>query len=503
MAAQEGKLTAVIRFPGADYTQRAVLAAAQRVLPLDSTAFVTDVDDGEAAEKLCAERSKTRERMLFFSDYDLLPFEALLRHSDHFLSSSYIIRKALIRKHYLAHALHTYQLKHGESATQSKAVTPTTWHVEINFADELDELLMDDLYDLNDQLEANESREEDQQKWFILKPAMADRGNGIRLFASLDRLRDIFEEFEDSDSDEEEDDDEGAEDAEDASAKGGKDTAVMTSQLRHFVIQEYVSSPLLLQAPSPSQPPSPRKFHLRAYVLCVGALKVYLADEMLALFAPLPYVAPGTTAADDAANDFTSDDLRRHLTNTCLQAKDQPVGATKVSEENVFLFSELEGMQRSSSNSAGEGPQAPQHLTKADLSQIKQGVVDVLATTFTACATAGSIHWQMWPNAFEVFGIDLLVESTIPGVSTQTESDEASPPFRVWLLEINAQPDFAQTGSRLEPTIEHLFTRVFDLAVTPFFAGEQHAERPAPAVPGESVNGMTLCLDLELSKAWK
>lgn len=54
---------------------------------------------------------------------------------------------------------------------------------------------------------------------------MADRGNGIRLFNSRDTLEQIFREFDESD-------DEGEEDNADAN-----DTAVITSQLRHFVIQ--------------------------------------------------------------------------------------------------------------------------------------------------------------------------------------------------------------------------------------------------------------------------
>lgn len=54
---------------------------------------------------------------------------------------------------------------------------------------------------------------------------MADRGMGIRLFNTREALEQIFQEFEslDSDSGENEDEDNG--------------TAVVTSQLRHFVIQ--------------------------------------------------------------------------------------------------------------------------------------------------------------------------------------------------------------------------------------------------------------------------
>ncbi|KAE8234942.1 hypothetical protein CF326_g8 [Tilletia indica] len=502
------RLTAVIRFPGADYTQRSVLAAARRVLPSTSTSFVTDIEDGTATEELCSQEG---EQILFFCDYDLLPFEGLLRHSDRLLCSSYVIRKALIRKHYLAHALHSYQLKQGgDEALPAKEVTPRTWHIEINFADELDELLLDDLYDLNAELEDNEGREPVERKWFILKPAMADRGNGIRLFDSLEQLQNIFEVFEEADDDNDDDDDD-AEQAEQeqgqANSNRDRDTAVITSQLRHFVIQEYVSSPLLLCPTSPSQPALPRKFHLRAYVLCVGALKVYLADEMLALFAPLPYSRPGADHDESHKNDsYASDDLRRHLTNTCLQSEGPKDGTSKVSEENVFLFSELQGMPfvRSQGQSTANIPSETiasdslPVLSNAHLTQIKEAAVDVLATTFTACATTGTIHWQMWPNAFEIFGIDLLVESTGPS-SSDTDKDAAKDEFKVLLLEINAQPDFAQSGSRLEPTIEHLFGRTFELAVQPFF---DKSDSVPPSTVGQSDSGMTLCLDLQLSKAW-
>ncbi len=42
----------------------------------------------------------------------------------------------------------------------------------------------------------------------------------------------------------------------------------------------YISSPLLIDG---------RKFHIRAYVLCVGSLSVYVYSEALALFAGKEY----------------------------------------------------------------------------------------------------------------------------------------------------------------------------------------------------------------------
>jgi hypothetical protein len=55
---------------------------------------------------------------------------------------------------------------------------------------------------------------------------MADRGNGIRMFNSKAALENVFEEFEDAESDDEDD-----------SREEEDKTAVVTSQLRHFVIQ--------------------------------------------------------------------------------------------------------------------------------------------------------------------------------------------------------------------------------------------------------------------------
>lgn len=54
---------------------------------------------------------------------------------------------------------------------------------------------------------------------------MADRGNGIRIFNSRERLESILEEFEEDSDDQATDDDDEV------------DTAVVISQLRHFVIQ--------------------------------------------------------------------------------------------------------------------------------------------------------------------------------------------------------------------------------------------------------------------------
>jgi len=219
------------------------------------------------------------EASLQWSSYESISFETILANPRK-LCNSYIFRKALIRKHFLANTVQTWLSKHTDSIL-GKSV-PKTYLLECDYSDYLDEAL-NESYELREALEESQN----ERRYFILKPSMADRGQGIRLFSTREELEQIFEEF-DVDSDEEEED---------------GDTGVIASQLRHFVVQEYVSRPLLLQSVRPG-----RKFHIRAYVVAFGAIKVWLWSEMLALFAGEMYAPPSSTS-----------ELGAHLTNTCLQ----------------------------------------------------------------------------------------------------------------------------------------------------------------------------------------
>lgn len=111
---------------------------------------------------------------------------------------------------------------------------PKTWDLEISFADELDEMWGDELWDLGAAMDDQAGeQDEKRKKWWILKPGMADRGMGIRMFNSKEALQEIFEGFE-----EEEEDEEDGKDTERGRDEDSRDdTAVVTSQLRHFVIQ--------------------------------------------------------------------------------------------------------------------------------------------------------------------------------------------------------------------------------------------------------------------------
>lgn len=160
-------------------------------------------------------------KLLQWSTYDAINHELTYARPSQVLSCTYVIRKALIRKHYLARCIQNYVTKHPESVLALSV--PQTWDFELRFADELDELWSDELWDLGQELD-----KEAKTKWYILKPGMTDRGMGIRLFHTKEDLVSIFEEFE-------EDSDEEAED--EASEPSPNDTSIVTSHVRHFVIQ--------------------------------------------------------------------------------------------------------------------------------------------------------------------------------------------------------------------------------------------------------------------------
>ena len=374
--------------------------------------------------------------VLQFRSYESLDFDHALQHPTTSLISAYVIRKALIRKHYLSNTISTWIVKHPGSSLQDHFKAAV--HFELDYAEFLDEALVD-AWDLNESLACNNMLHEasNGRRWWILKPGMSDGGNGIRLFSSLEELRTIFEEWEveDEDEDEEDEEDEDADDAENQPfhgrstleiLEGGRNGSApkhgtMTSQLRHFIAQPYIHPPLLLEAKGS------RKFHIRVYVVAVGALKVYVFKEMLALFAAKPYRALLQETDDEMI------DLARHLTNTCFQGE-------LTRESSVYRFWEV----------------GDRGIPGDDWkSQVWEQICAVAGEVFEAAAREQMVHFQTLPNAFEIFGVDFLVDAEL----------------QVWLLELNAFPDFKQTGDELrDVVIGGLFEEAIRVAVTPFFA---------------------------------
>ncbi|CAK9779465.1 hypothetical protein CC85DRAFT_309441 [Cutaneotrichosporon oleaginosum] len=434
------RLSAFVNFPS-PYTQSLLERALVAVLPALS---LSSSPPDEAAPP-----------RLQWADYDLLAFD-VPRHDARFLISSYVYRKALIRKHQLHTTVAEYLAKCEHRGVESALVRgmPKGWVLDIQFADELDEMLMDDLYELDAGMRENEGREEDERAWFILKPGFAERGQGIRMFSTEDELRAIFEEFEPPSSDEEDEEElarhTGEIDLDAEEEEGG--TAILTSHMRHFVIQEYVPRPVLFDLHEGSDDALlGQKFHLRAYVLVTGAYTVHLAHTMLALFSGSPYTPPRNVEGEL--------DLRPHLTNTCLQtdAFGQPVGE----DDLVRLFWDLEAATALTRTKGGYA--AAGVVDHAWLEATFAKVGDVVAETVKAGAECGSFNLQLMENAFEIFGVDLLLSHPADAAPDTLAVPEVS------LLEFNASPDFVQSGDALRPRLLDMFKGVVRLAIAPFF----------------------------------
>ncbi|EEH19910.2 5'/3'-nucleotidase SurE [Paracoccidioides brasiliensis Pb03] len=415
------------------YVQPLVIQAFRKRLPGNSY---------ESIFSLC-ELPDPSSPLLQYRVYELCDFEHVLRHPKTSLVNSYVIRKALIRKHYLSNIITNWVAKHPDSILKTHFKQAVCF--ELDYAEFLDEALAE-AYELQESFEANEGKAEEEKEWWILKPGMGDRGRGIRLFNSESSLRAIFEEWEEdqSDSDHDEDSDnshvhanEGTyghkynDDADDDNDNNG----VITSQLRHFIAQPYIHPPLLL----PSE--SNRKFHIRTYVLAVGFLQVYVYREMLALFAERPYLPPWHRGAD------ITEELTRHLTNTCLQTDRN--GVPKRNAVRRFWALGDAVIPFCSSAAGGSGSNSARWKEN-----VYEQVCAVTGEVFEAAARGMPVHFQTLPNAFELFGVDFLV-------------DEHG---KVWLLELNAFPDFQQTGDELKgDVVGRLFEGVVEVAVKPFF----------------------------------
>jgi tubulin---tyrosine ligase len=142
-------VTAFVSWPAAPFTKSLIQNALREI-------FV-DVNFIDSPQT-----DSPTEKLLQWSTYDDIDHERTHAYPDKCLTSSYIYRKALIRKHFLSRTIASYVTKHPGSIL-AKAF-PKTLELEISFADELDELLADELWELKQDFESK------SKKWWILKP---------------------------------------------------------------------------------------------------------------------------------------------------------------------------------------------------------------------------------------------------------------------------------------------------------------------------------------------
>ncbi|KAK3682513.1 survival protein sure-like phosphatase/nucleotidase [Podospora appendiculata] len=429
---------------GDTYVQPLILSALEKLLPANSWKLLTPSPPPPSSSSTTYEVSLARllpnpdtDKILQIGQYEELDFDFADAHPATCLINSYVIRKALVRKHFLSATVENWTAKHPDSVLRTHVQRSEAF--ELDYAEFLDDALVE-AFDLRASLERNaaaaaEEGGEKKLEWWILKPSMSDRGQGIRLFSTMEELQAIFDGWEADLLDSEEEEEEGDEDDEggaemtaaaaDESAPRSMDDAINSSHLRHFVAQPYIDPPLLLPALGN------RKFHVRVYVLTVGGMRVYVYKDMLALFAAKPYQAPGSSESSLSAGQ---DDLAAHLTNTCLQGDEDEAAKA----DAVHRFWDLP-------------------LPAADA--VFEQICAVTGEVFEAAARGMVVHFQPLEQAFEVFGLDFLVDAA--GVA--------------WLMEINAFPDFKQTG-RLTGVVAGFWEEVLRLAVLPFAGVEEEEE---------------------------
>ncbi|CAI1916094.1 hypothetical protein SEUBUCD646_0D03070 [Saccharomyces eubayanus] len=396
---------AVVSIDPMEYIYKPLTSALKKYLPqLEIVPSLPEFESG---------KHENQTKIFHYGDYEQLDMDKLMELPKNYYTNSYIYRKALIRKHFLSHTIQTYTAKHPDSILKKAYLESFT--IDLDYAEFLDDAL-DENWELRQELE-NESK----GKWWIVKPSMSDKGQGIRVFKTIQDLQAIFDSFDDEDSEAEES---GNDD--DANAEFMDNNKVNISQLRHFIIQEYSTSPLLLSSMDN------RKFHIRCYVVCKGDLQVFVYDRMLALFAAKPFVPldPNTYSVTDLK------DLECHLTNTCLQSK------KKDKDSSVLEFDSLE------------------EIPNEKKLKIKEQIHCITNDVFLAAVNVNRLNFQPLPNAFETYGVDFLVDSD----------------YEVKLLEINAFPDFKQTGKDLKDLIDELFDDTVKYCVAPIFKGNNKIE---------------------------
>jgi hypothetical protein len=407
----------------AHYTRRKILTAFSCINALD-----LQDRQGIQFNVVKFNRSSVEEDVniiCYFLEYEDLDFQGLLKNaigldnsSKILVGNSYCFRKGLIRKAQLAFYVHKFTSKRHDSVL--KKGFPETFLLELADIEYFDES-MNEIFEVEEYLSKNEECSSDDQKTvFVLKPSLADKAAEIFMFDSRDQLYEFFErrycECDEGD----------------------------LQYLREWVVQKYIDRPLLLFGN--------RKFHIRAYIVAVGALRVYLYGGMLALFAKKAYDRSNLT------------DKFSHITNTCIQS-----GESDFSErDSVKEFWKLD--------ESGE-------ISRDQLDQIFEGMKLVTADVFSALINEASV-FQPLPNCFEIYGLDFLVERET---------------LQVYFLEANAFPDFKQTGVELEELISSLFIQVVHHAVIPLINRKSNSQNSV-SVFEEKDRRLHLIFDKEMRR---
>lgn len=332
------------------------------------------------------------------ADFENIEWEPVLQgtHS----AASYLVRKGLSRKAQLALQVRRHLSKHRDSALRQ--AVPFTLVLETWGA--FEEQMKVDLgggrfaaFDCGQSaalmstplrlrlawcLEEAQSEVEhpDRADWlWILKPSVTNKGVDISLHATW------------------------------PSVLGSLEAA---PDIREWVLQKYIAKPLLLHG---------HKFHLRVYVLCVGALRVFVFNHILLLLAARAY------------DEADLEDIYRHLTNTARAAETDNFDE----EKYVRVLDDLPSMLGLGLGPDGESAPAD---GRASVEAVRAQVHAITKDLFAAFENEYTVFAPM-PQCFELYGLDFMIDAA----------------WGVHLLEVNPGPDFVQTGDRLRRVVSGLW----------------------------------------------
>lgn len=305
--------------------------------------FATEAAFRQFARLQVAAGLPTPALAVWIDEYENVPWDEIMKPPC-LATNNFLIRKGLARKANFASVMARHATRCGSDCPLVSSV-PFTVCIDtmpvfvsrspmIDFASAFVECLID----------AEEAMEEGgAAALWILKPSLSNKGAEIFLIREMPELKAALLEWRD---------------------------------VGQWVMQRYIDRPLL---------PGGRKFHLRVYVLAVGALQVYVFQEALALFAIERYSA----------------DLSRthaHITNTCVNAGHADFNETdyvKCSSElpRTFLDACL-----CSSLEAG----------CAAVENIWEQIYATVNHCFKALESAVGAYMPL-ANAYELYGVDFLV----------------------------------------------------------------------------------------------
>src|SRR5688572_9519831 len=136
-AAIQQSVTAVVQYED-EYVQPLILDAFRDVFPDGQVKVVEQLPESDALAQLCSSKDS---KLVQITPYETLDFELAASHSSSYLINSYMIRKALIRKHFLSTTVDHWVAKNPKSILRDHVKRSEAF--EVDYAEFLDDALIE------------------------------------------------------------------------------------------------------------------------------------------------------------------------------------------------------------------------------------------------------------------------------------------------------------------------------------------------------------------------